>query len=69
MKRKNKGYNVRQCVEDLNRLGLDVTTKAIKVSDAIKYNKLGNGTWGKIDFLINNGFYVIGLKDNREYNG
>lgn len=51
-----KNYTVTQVTKDLQKLGVKFNGAQIDVSNA----RLGSTSWGKIDFLCNNGFYMSG---------
>jgi hypothetical protein len=70
--RKNKGYNVDEVVSQLYKkhdCKIDSRAKTIQVLNGRSKkqqlkNDLGNGSWGKIDFLINHcGFVKISVAE------
>ena len=72
MKTRKNSYNVDEVIKQLykkNDCKIDSNAKTIQVLNGLskkqnKKNDLGNGSWGKIDYLINHcGFLLLNVSE------
>jgi hypothetical protein len=62
-----KNYEVDIVLNLLKKKQCEIKGKFINISSPYEQGKIGNSVWGKIDFLIRQGFQVSGFHDRGIY--
>jgi hypothetical protein len=60
-------YQVEYVLQDLKKKGCDIKGMTIDIENAYKNERIGNKSWGKLDFLFRQGFRISGFYEHHDY--
>ena len=54
-------------LQRLDKKGCDITGAKIDISGPYKKERIGNKTWGVIDYLVRQGYRITGFHEGADY--